>query len=370
MNKQRKRSFYSLTSILIVGMLILAACGSNETMNGGSAEPTTQKPLELVFGMAIPAAHPLSKLAAEPWAETVKEETGGLVKVNIKPGGVLGSSTSVLQDVSGGVYDIGFVIGQAFPETPFFKTTVLNLPFLFANTDDHLLKSKIARKFMDEYVKADLETLGIKLMGVYMSDPAVIVSPDPIRTVDDLKGKLTLLQAPTWEPLLKSWGASPVSVAIEDIYTSLERGTLEVGVYAFGGMYSQKFHEPAPYVTNLPISTVLQAVVMNPDKWNSMSPELQKQFDENLNQKLETLINESYAKGAKDSYESIKEEIQGKGEMIEPSKEDLQGFMEPAKDVWKQWIEEADKKGYNGQELLDGLFEIMKEEGVEPPFEL
>ncbi|USK68700.1 TRAP transporter substrate-binding protein [Peribacillus asahii] len=368
MIKRSKLSFYSLTSIIIVVMLILAACGGNETANSGGE--SAQKPINLTFGMAVPATHPLNALAAEPWAETVKEETDGLVEVDIQPGAVLGPSSSVLQDVSGGVYDIGFVVGQSFPDTPLFKTTVLNLPFAYINTDDHLLKAKIAQRFVDEYINKDLEKLGIKVMGIYTSDPAVLISQEPIRTVDDLKGKQTQLQAPSWLPLLSGWGASPVSVAIEDIYTSLERGTLDVAVYAYGGAYSQKFYEPGPFITNLPISTVAQAVVMNLDKWNSMSPELRKKFEETFNPNLEELLNISYSKGEKESYEKIKKEVKGKGEIIQPSEEELKRFIKPAKDVWKQWVKEADKKGYNGQELLDGLLRIMEEEGVEPPFEI
>jgi TRAP-type transport system periplasmic protein len=371
MKKQRNVSFYGLTSIILALMLILAACGGNKTSNNGSeTESGGKDTTKLIFGMAIPAAHPINKNGAEPWAKTVKEETEGLVEIDIQPGAVLGSSASVLQDVSGGVYDIGFVIGQSFPDTALFKTTVLNLPFMFANTDDHLLRAKIGQKFVDKYVEEDLEKLGVKLMGIYFSDPAVLLSPKPIQKVDDLKGKLTQLQAPNWLPILNGWKASPVSVAIEDIYTSLERGTLDVGVYALGGMYSQKFYEVAPYITNIPISIAAQAVVMNPDKWKSLSPELQKQFDETLNQDLEKLINESYANGAKDSFEKIKAEVQGKGEMIQPSEEEVRKFMGPAKDVWKQWIKEADKKGYDGQELMNGLLDIMKEEGIEPPFEM
>ncbi|WP_209121009.1 TRAP transporter substrate-binding protein [Alkalihalobacillus sp. BA299] len=373
MNKKCKLSSYSLTLFILSLFLFLSACSGNEETNisneSSNKGEVTQKPVDLKFGMAVPATHPINALAAEPWTKTVEEETDGLVKVDIHAGAVLGSSTSVLQDVSGGVYDIGFVVGQFFPETPLYKTSVLDLPFAFANTDDHLVKAKIAQKFVDKYVKADLENLGVKIMGVYLSDPAVLLSSEPIRTVDDLKGKLTFLQGPQWQPIINGWGARPVSLSIEDLYTSLERGTLDVGVYALGGMYSQKLYEPAPYITNLPTSTATQFVVMNANQWNSMSPELQEQFSESFNPNIEELINNAYVKGREESFEKIKEEIEGKGEIIEPSEEELARFLEPAKDVWDQWIEEANKKGYDGQEIMQGFLQIMEEEGVEPPFE-
>ncbi|OLO26613.1 hypothetical protein BTR23_22590 [Alkalihalophilus pseudofirmus] len=374
MNKKGKFSF--IVFILLV-MLFLSACSGIQETNNSSEESNgkniggeiTQKPVDLKFGMAVPATHPINVLGAEPWKEIVEEETDGLVKIDIHPGAVLGGSTSTFPDVSGGVYDIGLVVGQFFPETPFYKSTVLDLPFAFANTDDHLLKAKIAQRFVDKYIKEDLENLGVKVMGVYLSDPAVILSSKPIRTVDDLKGKLTFLQGPQWQPIINGWGARPVSLSIEDLYTSLERGTLDVGIYALGGMYSQKFYEPAPYITNLPTSTATQAVVMNADKWNSLSPELQQQFSDIFNPNIEELINKGYAQGMKDSLESIRAEVEGKGEIIELSDEEVARFLEPARVVWDEWIEEANKRGFDGEELMQGFLEIMAEEGVDPPFE-
>jgi TRAP-type transport system periplasmic protein len=369
----RKRLVVSIITSLIL-IFMLAACNGN-TKSSSTKDPsnvdekkTEQKPVDLVFGSYVPAAHVANTEAFQPWSEYVNEESDGGVKIDFQPGGVLGGSSSVIPDVAGGVYDIGFSAAQFYPETPLFKVTILDLPFAFSNTDDHLKKVKVAQRYVDEYVKDDFEKLGVKLMGVYTTDPIVMFSSKPISSVADLKGKSTQLQAASWEPILNEWGALPVSVPLEEVYTSLDRGTLDVGVFATTGIYPNKLYEPAPYITDFPISSVTAAVVMNLEKYKSMLPEWQKRFEEEFNPKVEELINSMYASNVEKSRETLAAEIKGKGEFVKLSPEQKAGFMEPGKRVWETWVEEANKKGHNGKELLDGLLRIMEEEGIEPPF--
>ncbi|WP_158737998.1 TRAP transporter substrate-binding protein [Alteribacillus sp. YIM 98480] len=368
---------YKFIFITIAAVLFsLAGCGSNQTSESSSEAKDNgnnngqSEEVDIQGGLWIPGTHPVVTEGFEPWAEYVQEETEGSVNIDIQSGSVLGESTQVIKDVSGGAYDLGVTVGQFYPDTPLFKMTILDLPFAFVNTDDHAEITKVVRRYVDEKVKEDFEEMGLKFLGAYTTDPAVIISSEPIHTVEDLQNKRTLLQAPSWEPILNEWGATPVSMAIEDLYTALDRGTVDVGIYAIAGSYSQKLHEPAPYYTNIPISTVAGSAFMNLEKFNTLSPELQQQFEEEFNPKIAELLRDAYTQSKKESLEKITEEIKGKGEIIEPSDEQIQEFVGPAKDVWNNWINEADEKGYNGQELMDEFLNIMEEEGIEPPFEL
>lgn len=371
--KGKKRIIMSIFTSLIM-LFVLVACNSNSNSSpsaGNPKEGTTpeQKPINLVFGSYVPAAHVANTEAFQPWSEFVNKESEGLVNIDFQPGGVLGPSNSVIPDVAGGVYDIGFSAAQFYPDTPLYKVTILDLPFAFSNTNDHLKKVKVVQRYIDEYVKEEYEKIGVKLMGVYTTDPIVMFSSKPISSVADLKGKSTQLQSASWEPILKAWGAIPVSVPIEDVYTSLDRGTLDVGVFATTGIFPNKLHETAPYITDLPISSVTATVVMNLDKYNSMSPELQKRFDDEFNPKVEDLINNMYASNVEKSLTTLESEVEGKGGIVKLTPEQKAEFMEPGKKVWENWVEEANKKGYNGEELLEGFLRIMEEEGIEPPFE-
>ncbi|MGE7781644.1 TRAP transporter substrate-binding protein [Peribacillus sp. NPDC097264] len=368
--KKKLKSFFSINTIVIMSFA-LAACGGNETTSSKNQATEEQKPVELKFGSWTPETHHTQINAFEPWAKLVEEETEGLIKVAVQGGSVLGGSQSTLQDVSGGVYDIGYTVAQYYPDTPLFKMTVLDLPFAFVNAEDHYEKKvKVAQRFVDEFVKDEFGKMGIKLLGVYSSDPLAIFSTEPIKSAEDLKGKKILQQGANWAPIIKEWGGIPVSVTIEDLYTSLDRGTLDVSLYATAGAYSTKIYEPAPYFTNIPISGVSAIAMMNIDKYNSLSPELQKRIDEEYAPKLMELWQGSFLSTMNDAVDKLAAEIKGKGEVIDPTADAVESFMAPAEGVWKQWIEEANSKGYDGQALMDGFLKIMEEEGVEPPFDI
>ncbi|WP_209121018.1 TRAP transporter substrate-binding protein [Alkalihalobacillus sp. BA299] len=372
--------YFSIFTFIIMSLVLVACSGnqttSNENQNVNQSQDenknhgTEEEPVDFKFGSWTPETHHTQINAFEPWAEYVAEKTGGLITVDVRGGSVLGGSQQSLQDVSGGVYDIGYTVAQYYPDTPLFKMTVLDLPFAFVNAEEHYQKKvKVAERFVDEYVREDFEELGVKLLGIYSSDPLTIFSSTPINSVEDLKGKKILLQGANWEPIITGWGGIPVSVAIEDLYTGLDRGTLDVSLYATAGAYSTKIYEPAPYFTNLPKSGVSAVSMMNLEKYKSLSPELQKTLDEELSPKLMELWQGSFINTMDQAVEQLANEIEGKGEVIVPTDEAAQGFMAPAEGVWKQWIEEANRKGYDGQELMDGFLRIMAEEGVEPPFE-
>ncbi|MCM3766169.1 TRAP transporter substrate-binding protein [Neobacillus niacini] len=373
MNRTIKLTFTVFT--LVVMIFALAACGGNPSSGnetkGEEKGNSEQKSISLKFGSWTPETHHTQTNAFEPWAKLVGDETDGVVNIDVQGGSVLGGSQQSLQDVSGGVYDIGYTVAQYYPDTPLFKMTVLDLPFAFINAKDHYQKKvKVAERFVNEYVKEEFEKMGVKLLGVYSSDPLTIFSTTPIKSVKDLKGKRILLQGANWDPIIKGWGGTPVSVAIEDLYSALDRKTLDVSLYAPAGAYSTKIYEPAPYITNLPISGVSAVAIMNLDKYNDLSPDMQKRFDEEFSPKLMELWQGSFLKTMDQAINQLSKEVEGKGEIIQPNNEDIEGFMEPAKGVWKQWINEANKKGYDGQKLMDGFLRIMKEEGVEPPFTL
>ena len=324
-------------------------------------------PIELNLNNWAPSTHHLATNAFEPWKTLVEQRTNGRVKVNVYHGAVLGSSRATLNDVRGGAYEVGLMISSYYYDTPLFKLTIGELPFAITSP---AAGAKVMKEFVDKYAGDAFDKLGIKNMGVFTSDPYVLMSSQPIRRIDDMRNKKVRVPGKAWVQIEKEWGAVPVSMQLEDSYTALERGTLDVMQSTPGSAVGFRYYEPAPYVTLLNAPTVVGGMIMNRAFYDKLPPELRKQFDDELNPKLIEMIAASYERSTNDAYEKMREAFRksGKGEIISLADSERIKFVRPTEPEWAAWVKEADKRGYPGDAMMADFKAMLKKNGFAPPF--
>lgn len=113
-----------LLTVFCIGIL-LSAC-SQQTSN----ESASDEEYVMDINNWQPSTHHYAYNAWEPWKKMVEEKTNGRVKVNIYHGSALGKSSSVYQDIKGGLYDVSLLVTNYFYDTPFFliQSVVYLLP--------------------------------------------------------------------------------------------------------------------------------------------------------------------------------------------------------------------------------------------------
>ena len=325
------------------------------------------EPIQLDLGNWTPSTHHLAVNAFEPWKKIVEQKTQGRVKVNVHHGGVLGTSKATLNDVKGGVYHVGLMVSGYYYDTPLFKLTIGELPFAINSS---AVGAKVMTEFVDKHAKDVFDKLSIKNMGVFATDGYVMMSTKPIRRMEDLKGMKLRAAGKAWVQIGKDWGAVPTPMTTEEAYTALERGTLDVMQISPTSGMGYKYHEVAPYVTQLGAPTVVGGMIMNKTFYDKLPADLKKLFDEELNPALVNLITGSYDRGADGSYEKMKEifKAKGKGEVIALSPEEKAKFVKPTEPEWAAWVKEANKRGYPGDAMMADFKAIMKKNGLVLPF--
>ncbi len=172
----------------------------------------------------------------------VDVKTHGRVKITLHHGGALGSSKAVLNDVKGGVYQIGLLIPTYYFDTPLFELLIGELPFAISSPE---LAKRVMNEFVAKYGAGGLAKLKLKNMGILASDPYALFSRTPIWTTNDVKG-LKVRTSKVWMPIVKAWGGIPTPIQPEEAYTALDRGTLDVMSYGTSGALSWKYYEVAP----------------------------------------------------------------------------------------------------------------------------
>lgn len=356
------RKSFGVIVILLIGLL--AACGSDsETGTDLSSSGGSDGVFELNINNWASSTHHYVYNVYEPWKELVEEKTNGRVKVNIYHGGSLGKSSSVYQDVKGGLYEMSLLVTNYFYDTDFFPYTIGNLPFAFESASD---ASKIMKKFGEKYAVENLTD--VIVMAPTATDPYDLFAVKPITSVEDLNGLKIRASGKSETELAKALDGVPVTLTTDDTYEGLQKKQVDATFYTPIGSVGMKFFEPAPYITKLSVSVTPMIPIMNKEFYEKLPDDLQKLFDEELNPALSELFTKSYETELEMSYEELEKAIKNRGEIITLSDEEMKRFKEAGKASWDAWIEDAEKRGYPGQQMVDDLLNMMEEEGMPTPF--
>ena len=92
----------------------------------------------------------------------------------------------------------------------------------------------------------------------------------PIRTLDDLKGMKIRTGGGPQPPTLRLLGATPVAISPPDVYTALERGTVDGLTFPWEAVKSFKVDEVTKYHDSASLWGGTFYVVMNLKKWESL----------------------------------------------------------------------------------------------------
>lgn len=125
----------------------------------------------------------------------------------------------------------------------------------------------------------ELERLGIKLVATYPFSGQMLFCRKPIATLADLKGLKVRINGPSAGDLVKALGGQPVSLAFGEVYTALERGTVDCGITGSGSGNSVKWPEVTTHLYTMPLSWSTSGYFVNLSWWNKLDPAVRAQFE-------------------------------------------------------------------------------------------
>jgi len=139
-----------------------------------------------------------------------------------------------------------------------------------------------ARKVADAMVPVankELERLGIKLVATYPFSGQMLFCRKPIASLADIKGLKVRTNGPSAADLVKALGGQPVSLAFGEVYTALERGTVDCGITGAGSGNGVKWPEVTTHLYTLSLSWSTSGYFVNLAWWNKLDPTIRAQFE-------------------------------------------------------------------------------------------
>jgi tripartite ATP-independent transporter DctP family solute receptor len=324
----RKTKMILITVIAIVGFL-LAGCGNASNEASGDSDGDSSSAKKFRLGM-VAAQNSVQHQAAEKFADLVKEKTNGSIDIAVFPAGQIGSDESLGQDLSRGTLEFAF-LNQGSMSGMDQLLDFHYLPYIvsnYAQADKLFYGDGIIPQTMTE----TLAKHGIKALGWYeLEFRALSNSKKAVTTPEDFKGlKLRVPGSQAIMGFFNGVGAQTVTIAMPELYTALQQGTVDGQDNGLLITYDNKLHETNQYYTRLNHVFATGTIAISDQTFESLSEDEQKAVTEAAKEAQEWEIAEE--RNVSDSYvDKMKEEGV---EVTELTPEQIAVFQEIGMKVW------------------------------------
>ncbi|PJE37537.1 hypothetical protein CVM52_06610 [Pseudooceanicola lipolyticus] len=241
-----------------------------------SAVPRSALAEQLTIASFLPGPHHLHTRMLGWFGEELEKQSGGELSIQLFPGGQLGAGpVQQYKRALEGVADMTLGV-SAYTPTVFPKTMLAILPGS-SNTaveSTGRLWDAYEAHLADEYDE-------VKLIALMTVAGNVISSTRDLSTLDAFAGAKLVPYAAMTQPILESLGAVPVQMPITDVYTGLSTGTIDAAYTSYSNITPPwNFWDVTPYfVENVPVQFAVLFLVMNKERYQSLSDEQRALID-------------------------------------------------------------------------------------------
>lgn len=223
----------------------------------------------------MPKSHFLAKEIQE-FKVMVEKSTHGQVVVEVFPAAQAVSPKELIPAVVSGSLEAGMAINFQWagiiPEMDIFT-----IPYFL--TDSHIIEKAMEGKF-GARLNSKLQAKGVvPLMWLLQTTKDIYTSNDKVLKMPaDFKGKKMRGTSKMMNLGSEALGASTVPISGPEVYTALQRGTIDIGLTGPGAALKRHYYEVQKYGTVAPTFSVIHVVFVNAKFWNSLPANLQKEI--------------------------------------------------------------------------------------------
>lgn len=299
MKKYMKTGLSLLLALLV---LTLSACGGKDDSSGSggkspdgappaAASPDNAAPdvgedgqlapdwtgATFSLGTLNPENNPDS-VAAQWFADTLSEKTGGRLKVNVYPHSQLGAQSAQIEALTMGTQD--FFVGGIEPFASIANELNIMTVFFMFETQE-----QFQAFFQSDYFKSAEEKLAAENIAFinkacnWVKGPyRILLSTKEIDgSLESIKG-LTI-RIPDQEVFQKSWsalGATPIVLALNETYLAMQQGLVNGLDLIPASIASNGFQEVTKYILRTDAFPQREGVFMSKSALDTLPPEIQE----------------------------------------------------------------------------------------------
>ncbi len=322
--------FRLLTAATALSAIILAA-------------PADAKPIVIKFSHVVAENTPKGQMATK-FKELVNQRLAGKVKVEVYPNSQLFGDNKVLEAMLLGD------VQMAAPSLSKFKRytkslQLFDLPFLFndINAVDRFQKSDSGQKLLGAVKSKGLVGLGYLHNGMKQ-----LSASSPLKSPADAKNmKFRIMSSDVLAAQFEAVHATPLKRPFSEVFTLLQTKAIDGQENTWSNIYSKKFYEVQPYITESNHGVLDYMVVTSKEFWSELPAELKGEVKKALDEAIALGNKVAFEKSIKDKQTIIDSR---RSEVIALAPEQRTKWVEAMKPVWKKF------EGDVGKDMIDAAY--------------
>jgi len=248
-----------LTTTLLLALLLLGGCGLTSDVK------------VLKLGHVLDQQHSVHK-AMEYMANRVHELSNGTMRIQIFPGGLLGSQSESLELLQLGSLDmtkVSAAVMEGFVE----EYKVFGLPYLFRD-EAHFFAA------IDGPIGSAMLSKGERfwLRGLCFYDAGArsFYTRTRIESPSDLRGKkIRVMQSPTAVEMMRAMGGSPTPISWGELYTALQGGVVDGAENNPPSFFLSRHYEVCKYYILNEHTRIPDVLIISTHTWNELDTQEQ-----------------------------------------------------------------------------------------------
>ena len=211
-------------------------------------------------------------------AEQIQTRTKGRVKLEIVSLPELGlSGFELVRVMQAGLVDIGDVMPTYVAgDIPVIEGA--DLLGIFGDYDTAVKGHRAWEAVLrDKYT----DRIGAVVLGSWPWAQQLLFSNRPVKNLADIKGMKIRVFSPAMAQFVRALGGEPVSLAYAEVYTALDRKTVDGAITCSRCGWDTKMYEVTKYLVDLHMGTAVSTLfVVSKRTWDKLPPDIRKTLTE------------------------------------------------------------------------------------------
>ena len=300
-------------------------------------------PIVIKFSHVVAENTPKGQMANK-FKELVETRLGDRVKVEIYPNSQLFGDNKVLEAMLLG--DVQMAAPSLSKFSRYTKKLALyDLPFLFEDMEavDRFQQSPAGEKLLKSVERKGLVGLGYLHNGMKQ-----LSASNKLRSPNDARGqKFRIMSSDVLEEQFKAGSAMPLKKPFSEVFTLLQTRAIDGQENTWSNIYSKKFFEVQPYITESNHGLLDYMVVTSKEFWSELPADTRGELEQALSEAI-SHGNEVAAQKSVSDRQKITDSR--RSEIVALTAAERAQWVEAMKPVWKKFEKNI------GKDLIDAAY--------------